>query len=598
MKRLFTTLLFSIALLSVWAVPADPFPVEVRQPDGTLLTILQYGDEDFHYVTTTDGVLLYQDGHAYYIAQTASDGSLECTTQLAHEASRRGASERHLIEMQDKALFLATAEVRQHAHKILREPVTTSQYEFPHMGSPKAIVILAEFSDTTFTISNPKRSFDQYLNGEGEPEEYGFGENNNYESVGEYMRTCSFGQFTPQFDVYGPVRLSSPLKTYGGTSSTGDGENMNKLLRDACTLMDDSLDFSQYDENNDGYVDLLIVIYAGYSQAVNGNSNECIWPKSGYTSSGTYDGKTIYRYAVSSELNGFPNCYSRAPFKRINGIGVFCHEFSHCIGLPDMYPTTPSVKGDNQAMEFWSLMDSGCYLINGTAPAAYTAWERETMGWFSIDTLRVDTDIEMLPLDEGGKAYRILNDNDETGHEYFVIENIQDRGINVRQKGHGLLVSHVNYDQTAFSLSSNNVNNIKGKPRMTVVPADGLLFAQYNIDGVNIKNQDFYDQLAGDPFPGTSHITELNDTMGIVNFQVYNGESLNKALSDISETANGTIRFHFVSDFDALGISEATLPEGMSDGKIYTLDGRYVGRTEALLPKGIYIKSGKKIIKR
>ena len=84
--------------------------------------------------------------------------------------------------------------------------------------------------------------------------------------MGKYFSDVSFGAFTPQFDVYGPVSLPDSLKVYGGTTSGGDGENMTKLFRDACTLMDDSLDFSQYDANNDGEVDLIIIIYAGYSE--------------------------------------------------------------------------------------------------------------------------------------------------------------------------------------------------------------------------------------------------------------------------------------------------------------------------------------------
>ncbi len=600
MRRLITSLLCSLAVTVLQAVPSSPFPVKVKQPDGTQLTIIQHGDEDFHYITTTDGVLLYEEGEAYYIARTDAYGTILPTTYLAHNAGMRNPGELESIKLQDKDRFFAYGERAQDARRAKREPVVTSLYDFPHTGSPKAIVILAEFSDTTFTIENPRRSFHQYLNGEGDPENYGYGETNNYESVRDYMKLCSFGQFTPQFDVYGPVRLNNPLKSYGGSSPTGDGEDMNSLIKEACQLMDDSLDFSQYDANGDGTADLVIVIYAGYSQAVANNSNECIWPKSGIVSGGTYDGTKVYRYAVSSELNGFPGCYSKKPFRRINGIGVFCHEFSHCLGLPDLYPTKNSSKGNNQAMEFWSLMDSGCYLNNGNAPVAFTAWERESLGWFTIDTLKTDEEIEITPIDEGGKAYRIMNDNDESGHEYYVLENIQDRGVNVRQKGHGLLVMHVNYNESAFSLNGgNNVNNIKGQPRMTIVPADGLLFAQYNIDGVNYKNQDFYDQLAGDPYPGTSYVTELNDTMGIINFQVYNGESLNKGLADISESEDGTVFFRFISDFNVeLGIDTVSVVRRPTSGQIYTIDGRSIGTSEADLPKGLYIKDGRKIIKR
>ena len=597
MKRLLFAIICMVITLNSWADKAYPFPVDVTQQDGTTLTIVQHGDEYFHYVTTADGVLLVQVGTNYYVADVDVYGNLTATRQLAHNQGLRSVEEQALIHLQNHEVFLRHAGETCAMHRMMREPVQTSNLEFPHTGSPKAIVILAEFADTTFTIENPKQSFEQYFNSYQQLEDFGRGESSNISSVGYYFKSISFDQFTPQFDVYGPVTLPQPLKKYGGSNATGSDENMTLLLKDACSAMDDSLDFSQYDANDDGYVDLVMVVYAGYSQSMTGNSNECIWPKSGNVSGGEYDGKRVSRYGVNAELNGFPGCYSQAPWKRINGIGTLCHEFSHCLGLPDFYPTINSVKGDNQAMEFWSLMDSGNYLANGCAPVPYTAWEREAMGWIEIPTLTSDTLLEIRPIDYEGQAFRIPNDSDATGHEYFIIENIQQRGFNYRQRGHGLLVYHVNYNSSSFSLSSNSVNNVNGKPRMTVVPADGLLFAQYNIDGVNVKNADFYAQLAGDPFPGTSEVTELNDTMQIVNFQVYNGEKLNKSLSEIEEV-DGVIKVVFTNDFDGYLTGILDIPAALprDDHRIFSPDGRYMGVELKRLPKGLYIQHGKKVI--
>ena len=158
----------------------------------------------------------------------------------------------------------------------------------------------------------------------------------------------------------------------------------------------------------------------------------------------------------------------------------------------------------------------------------------------------------------------------------------------------------MNYNAAAFSLASNSVNNQKGKPRMTVVPADGLLFAQYNIDGVNVKNSDFYEQLAGDPYPGSTMRTELNDTIGVVNFQVYNGDRLNKALDNITEV-DGKIRLTFINDFQQHldGIAEVVTTYDRASGHdfIYTLDGRIAGRDLMALPRGIYIRNGKLVVR-
>ena len=599
MKKIFITLVCLLSALSIKADKAYPFPVDIRQSDGTTLTIVLHGDEYFHFYSTADGVLLVQENGNYYVAQVNEDGTLRPTPLLAHNDGMRTAQEKEYILAQDKELFYRCAEEQIQINRVRREPVSASNLEFPHLGSPKAIVILAQFADTPFTLEAPKASFEQYFNNEGALKDMGRGEAGNISSVKDFFKAMSFGKYEPQFDVYGPVTLPDSLKKYGGSNSTGTDENMSKLFKDACTAMDDSLDYSQYDENNDGYVDLVIIIYAGYSQSVTGNSNECLWPKSGNCNGGKYDGKSVSRFGINAELNGFPGCYSAAPYERINGIGTLCHEFSHCLGLPDFYPTGNAWKGDNQAMEFWSIMDSGNYLSNGNAPAAYTAWEREALEWLEIPTLTEAGDLEIAPIDYGGTAYRILNDNNELGSEYFIIENIQNRGYNVRQKGHGLLVYHVNYNAAAFSLSSNSVNNQKGKPRMTVVPADGLLFAQYNINGTTVKNSDFYNQLAGDPYPGTSMRTELNDTLDIVNFQVYTGESLNKALENISEE-NGKIYLTFINDFQQHLDGIAEIPAAVvkpGHDLIYTLDGRLAGHDMMALPRGIYIKNGRKIIK-
>ena len=461
---------------------------------------------------------------------------------------------------------------------------------------------MVDFQDVHFSIADPIKSFDQYLNGTGHPENFGNYENRNYGSVAQYFEDMSFGKFRPQFDVYGPIRLSNTSATYGA----GRNDRMDLFLPEVISLSTGIVDFSQYDANGDNIVDLVYIIYAGYSASLTQNSGDCIWPKSGNREVKIGNGnlKTL-RYGVSNELNGYPGAFKEEPYERINGTGLFCHEFSHCLGLPDFYPTDNDVVGDNQAMEYWSLMDGGEYVDNGWCPAAYTAWEREAFGWTIIEDLTEDVSSkEMLPVDEGGKAYRIRNDNDTDGHEYFIIENIQTKKWNTRQKGHGLLLYHVNYNADDFSLSDNNVNNIKGKPNMAVVPADGLLASTKNYgkvlpwgtgEGGVVTTTDYYNHLSGDPFPGTSNITEVNETMALPNFQVYNGTSINKALTNIRE-ADGKITFDYISDYAGYltSIDDVELSYPYSD-TLYSIVGRQIVNCNPL-SKCIYIKGGKKII--
>lgn len=602
MKRL-SCIIAGILLISLngWAVKAESHLVEIRQPDGTFISVVLHGDEYSHYYTTDDGVLLVQSQGAYYIASTEAKGKLFATPILAHNRSQRSANEKRAIAAQDVERYLNESSAEAALRRISKEPIAESRYLFPHKGSPRAIVILAEFEDVKFTIEDPQRSFDDYFNSHERLVNYGRGENRNASSVSKYFSDVSFGQFVPEFDVYGPVQVPKPLSHYGGTKSGGDDENMKDLFQDACSLMDETIDYSQYDANDDGWVDLVIIIYAGYSESWTRNSVDCIWPKSGIVNGGTYDGKKVLRYVVSAELVGYPGCWGSKPFERINGIGIMCHEFCHALGLPDLYPIDKSAKVDNQGMEYWSLMDGGANLSNGYSPTALNAWEREAFGWIEIPTLDETQDLTLTPIDAGGKAYRILNDNDSSGHEYFIIENIQKVGHNIDQRGHGMLVYHVDYDSLAFSMTHNNVNNIIGLPRMTVVPADKFLLAEYNIgktiDGVSINRNDFLNELAGDPFPGSSNVRELTDMTNHVNFKVYNGEKLDKGFCNIFEDETGVISLSFITNYSdyALDVHEIKSNHQGGYDEIYTLDGRRTLRPG----KGIYIvrmKDGKKQI--
>lgn len=585
-------LLFAAAFFSInmQAAKALHRPVVITQSDGMELAVIGYGDEDFHYYTTADGVLLYHEGRDFYVASVGNDGNLSCTPQLAHEAAYRTVEEMELIARQDRTKFYESINANANAAKAKRQVgADNNSTLFPHTGTPKILVILAEFSDVPFTVSDPEKVFEQYLNADGTMEDIGNNDTKNYGSVAKYFKDMSFGNFIPQFDIYGPVTLSQPLSYYGGGN-----DYMQRLIPDACTAIDEEVNFADYDQNGDGIVDLVYIIYAGYSESWSGNSTDCIWPKSGTLQAGTYDGVQVYRYGVNNELNYYPSYSDGDTY--VNGIGLFCHEFSHCMGMPDFYVTTAASEetqlADNQEMEYWSIMDSGTYLDDGYSPTAYTAWEREFFGWIEIETLTDAAAIELAPIDNDGKAYRILNDNDDTGNEYYIVENIQKEGWNHKQLGHGMLAIHVDYDDTKFSLSTNAVNNESGHPRMTVLAADGLLL---NIQNVTSYSQ-FVAEPAGDPFPGTSKVYELTDETTVYPI-IYTGTALNKPIYDIQEnTETGVVTFKFL-DRNATNVSETIVEKsGDTDNLIYTLDGRVAGTDKNGLGKGIYIIAGKKAV--
>ena len=617
-KKLLFGLLF--AAMTAGAVKMKPGINIIKQADGTTITVRAYGDEDLSYFLASDGTLLYQEGTNFYIAGVKADGTLYSTGVLAHEPSMRTIKEISAIKAQNAKAFYNSMETQAKANKVRREPMTPDNSLLPSLGKHKIPIILVEFSDVEFSVENPKATFDKYLNGkelfnkETDPE---IGQ--NYASVAKYFKDMSFGKFEPEFEVYGPVNLGKPLATYGAGYSSQ--ENMGLLLTDACTAVDDEVDFTQYDSNDDGNIDLIYIIYAGFSQGIAGNSTDCIHPKSGYLSlAKSFDGMDVKRYGVNNELNGTPADQANGPI--INGIGLFCHEFSHCMGLPDLYPKSGSIAEAciNQNMDYWSLMDAGEYTANGYRPTAYTAWERERLGWMEIGTLTGPSNVELKSLDEGGAAFRIYNDKDETGHEYYIVENVQNNGWNKNLFGNGLMVTHVDYLSSQFSLGGCKVNNTEGHPRMHVMAADGMFVPEYflgstiedsyitflkehNADlvakygGQVFSIEDYKAEAAGDLFPGTSNATSLTDDSQPMKAWTYNGETMGKPITDITnDTEKGIVSFKFMGGGEPVdGINEVTVNK-TTDSRVYSISGTYMGNDINSLPKGIYIRNGKKVI--
>ena len=597
LKQLSLIVCLMLCSLTTWAAKAESIPVQVRQADGSVITVILRGDEHINWYTTLDGVLLVQGtDNNYYIGKVEKSGNLIATQQLAHEALTRSQAERNLIAKQDKEKFFAyvnkVAEESENAYDnspLTRGPIVDTGYGgvpyFPHTGSPKALVILAEFQDTTFTIQDTKKVFTNYLMNEDHFSDTRYGQNQNYKGVRGYFKDCSYGQFTPFFDVVGPIKLPRKHAIYGAGN-----DRMDLLLADACAAVDDLVDFAKYDANNDGIVDLVYIIYAGHSANYHDNKVSNIWPKSGtITISNKFDGKSIRRYGVSNELNGSDKTSKNN--KKINGIGLFCHEFSHTLGLPDIYAYhTDAENQDDQGMEFWDLMDGGTGVRGGRVPASYLAWEREVMGWMNIDELKKDSSIENLKsIDNGGKAYKIVNPNNS--NEYIVLQSMQkgawNQGWGDGTYGKGLLTYRVSYQFNKVNVFD-FPNNVKGKPRVIPIPADGKILAAANAGG---SLNTYIQQLNGDPYPYNG-IDKINE------FTMYDGTILKRSIYDIVENdVERQVSFKFKNNEPTAIQSLSIVERSTSDNRIYTLDGRYVGTDASILPHGIYIQNNKKFVK-
>ena len=603
MKKILLSITFALmGIASGFAAKAHTALTTITQSDGSQLTIRLHGDEHYSWYSTTDDVLLVQVGKNYYVAQVEEDGTLKATPQLAHNAGERGTVEEQVINNQNKEKFLNLLNAEPQA---LAKPIgTVTPAYFPHTGSPKALVILVEFQDVKFKTSDPVATFTHYLkgaDGEAAPKANNAYVTNvtkgmvNHGSVSQYFNDMSQRKFTPQFDIVGPVTVSMNSAYYGGNVGNSTDVNFDQMIAEACKSVSSKVNFADYDQNNDGYVDLVYIIYAGYSESFSGNSSDCLWPKSGtnnFYEPGTnnllmLDGKQICRYGINNELNATPSDWIDGK-PLLNGIGLFCHEFSHTMGLPDLYPTVETSRVDNQNPEYWDLMDGGEYTYNGYFPTPYSPWEMDVMGWTT--PIELGDEAKQVSLNSYASdrtAYKINGENDE----YLLIQNIQTDGwwggITKAFKTTGMLVWRIDYPYDVVSLG-NRLNNEIGKPNVMIVPADGYVISEYNVTDDDESKAKYKASLKADPFPGANNVPELLSVK-------LNNSTLKKPFYNIKE-ADGVITFDYLKDF-ATGIDSPVIQQNQEkDTRIFTLDGRYLGTDASLLTKGVYIIGKKKVI--
>lgn len=469
--------------------------------------------------------------------------------------------------------------------------ISTQNNYVPHTGTITIPVVLVNFQDVKFKINKPKEAFEQLFNSDKQAD-LGNGNYLNYGSVAKYFRDMSHGAFTPKFKVYGPVTVDQPETYYGGTREDDNSDEEPRLLvKDALKLVEDQVtedDITSF--CSDGKtIDCVYIVYAGLGQNDGGNGTT-VWANCWTTAGATLRGKDVRWYTMSGELSPVKIKDSTIPV--VNGLGVICHEFSHSLGLPDMYPTETSAYLDNQEMEYWDLMDGGEYTYNGFCPTAYTAFEKEQMGWqVDIKTLDSDASVTMkTSTEQHGTAYKIVNP--ENDKEYLMLEYIQRKGWNQYLFGNGLLVYHVCLPSETLS-SGTRLNNAPGYPGMAVVPADGACLSSY----IKANENDYINSHKGDLFG--QNVTELSDVNKQPNFCWYNADKTeklktNKALRNI-KYENG-VSFDYVNDV-ASGILPVWDNRQNADGKVYSINGTFLGYDLSTLPHGIYIMNGQKIVK-
>ena len=543
MKKLFAFVIASLFVASnIWAAKSAGTAMLVFQSDGQAVTIQLLGDEDFSWYQTVDGALLVREGSDYFIAKVEK-GELVSTGILAHDEDDRTEAENAAIAAQDKNTFFAQADnsVKKRRNAIAR---LDKKNFSPHMGEIHIPIILMNYTDKKFALGNGDKEklyevFEEYFNGEEKTPYTSETRFQGYSSVRQYFIDASNGKFTPVFDLYGPYETFNEHDYYGkakGKTST--------LLTEAVECADEDIDFSKYDSNNDGNVDLVYILYAGTGANLSGNRND-VWPACWYNRTiTTNENKIINVIGVANELAA--SSYQGEPVRA--GIGVFCHEMSHGLGLPDLYWTlgykpkdaNGNVDFDNCGPEDWDIMDGGENLYNGMWPCQYTAWEREYMGWEDAEELVGAQNITLAPRNKGGKAYRITNPADP--YEFYTIEHTGYDGWNYylnRQYGNGMLIMHITTTAEGFTMAPNNTY---GHPNVTLLPADGRILGYYTYtENPSITLGDYKNSLRADIYPGLDEVTS------VASFKNYSGEDMvdGFGITDIVKNEDNTVSFWF-----------------------------------------------------
>lgn len=422
-QRIFILNALLCLVLSVWAVPAKRGVwCSLFLVDGTEVKAQLVGDEFLHYYVSEDGTKYVQD---------ESTGLYRKMTDEV-TARRRSAVRR------------AQAQGRQ--KRMLRKAQASNVFQ----GTKKGLIILVQFTDSKFKSGHDLALYRRIAN------EVNYSDNNFRGSIKDYFKAQSHGQFELDFDVAGICQLQHPYAYYGKNSNDND-VRAGQMVAEACLWAHEhGTDFSKYDWDGDGEVDQVFVLYAGHGEASYDKDPDTIWPHMHYLSASDYrkslslDGVTVDTYACSSELNGDGN---------LDGIGTFCHEFSHCMGFPDLYDT--SYAGWFGMGDF-DLMCSGSYNGDSKCPAGYSAYEKAECGWLTLkDMTNIEQETSIVgvqPMSADGDAYIIKNKGHED--EYYILENRQKTGWDSYLPASGLMITHVDYDADIWDW---NMPNTSGK---------------------------------------------------------------------------------------------------------------------------------------
>ncbi len=489
---------YTFTLIAVQASPEKTF---WKQSNGTELGIFVRGDERVHWAETIDGYKLLDAGNGDKVYAIQNDtGDMIPSDVIASNPNQRYINEVNFLSSIRKDIFFSHRQINQ-MKSVLQENRQVRD-GFPTIGTNNLLMILANFSDTSTQFA--QSDFDAYMNEE------------NYNGVGsfrDYYHEVSYNQLTVNTTVTQWVTLP------GGHDNYSDWGLFARQAIDAAEAA--GIDFSQFDNDGDGYVDGIAIIHQGPGQEATGNPTD-IWSHSSSLSySGyevTYDGVTVNAYTAQPEIyNG-----------HISTIGVMCHEFGHNLGAPDFYDTDYETGGSYTGTGQWDLMAGGSWNGDpgGSVPPHHNPLMKQFFGWCEFTDLDQYSDLTNITVTNSNEAPDFYIYETENDNEYFIVENRQQISFNSDVPGHGLLIYHFDEDYVMQHAYQNDLN---------ATAHQGFYPRAY--DG-NINS-------ASCPLPGSMIINSFHDWSN-PNSLSWSGSTTNKPITYIDETVGGDVTFNFL----------------------------------------------------
>jgi M6 family metalloprotease-like protein len=495
--------------------PARPGPTEVSQPGGTSLTIEIVGDEFCHYEKSVDGYTLLQDPTGvYYYAELSRQNHLVNSGVRAFNPGQRSRKELRFLKKTQKHLTYSSEQITAAKTEMGIDSPGLSQTNyagvdntFPSTGNHKLLVILVNFTDLSFVKS--ANDVDTLMNGSGV-------------SFKQYHLDNSYNQLTVTSDIVGPYDLSGNMAAYGRNRG-GSDRDPRAMVGEAVDLAEaDGVDFSQYDNDGNGYVDGIMVIHAGYGEEYGGVTSTAIWSHRWDLGDDPrfYDGVTITDYTTVPELGGNSG-------STISGIGITAHEFGHNLGLADYYDVDGSGSGgESGGTGRWDVMSNGSWNNDGYTPPQHSSFSKWLLGWITPTELTTGS----FTLNDSSLTQEAFYFESAVYGELFILENRQQTGWDAYLPGHGLIIHHVDENYIHSTGYWNNVNVDPDHQGYDIEEAD--------------NHEDWGD--AGDSFPGTTNNTSFTDTT-TPNAKAWDGSNTGKPITNIAENG-GVISFDFVGD--------------------------------------------------